>query len=85
MQDIQDDVDDKELISTILTIAKNFNLEVVAEGVESYEQYSFLHERLCDYMQGYYCSRPMSVENFEIFFTATGGFCQVITTSDLKH
>ncbi|DAB29325.1 MAG TPA: hypothetical protein CFH84_10110 [Sulfurimonas sp. UBA12504] len=85
VQDIQDDVDDKELISTILTIAKNFNLEVVAEGVESYEQYSFLHERLCDYMQGYYCSRPMSVENFEIFFTATGGFCQVITTSDLKH
>jgi diguanylate cyclase (GGDEF)-like protein/PAS domain S-box-containing protein len=85
IQDIQDDVDDKELISTILTIAKNFNLEVIAEGVETYEQYTFLQERYCDYMQGYYCSRPMDVKNFEVFFTSTGGFCQVISTSELKH
>lgn len=85
VQDIQDDIDDKELISTILTIAKNFNLEVVAEGVETYEQYTFLQEKNCDFMQGYYCSRPLNVKNFESFFTSYGGLCQVITTSALKH
>jgi diguanylate cyclase (GGDEF)-like protein/PAS domain S-box-containing protein len=85
VQDIQDDADDKELVSTILTIAKNFNLEVIAEGVETYEQYTFLQERACDYMQGYYCSRPMDVKSFEVFFVSTGGFCQVISTSELKH
>lgn len=85
VQDIQDDVDDKELVSTILTIAKNFNLEVVAEGVETYEQYIFLQERICDYMQGYYCSKPMDVKNFENFFASTGGFCQVVSRLGLKH
>ena len=85
VQDIQDDMDDKELVSTILIIAKNFNLEVIAEGVETYEQYTFLHEKSCDFMQGYYCSKPMNTKNFELFFTSTGGFCQVISTSELKH
>ncbi|MBU1658741.1 EAL domain-containing protein [bacterium] len=64
VQDIQYDADDKELISTILTIADNFDLEVLAEGIENYEQYTFLNDKGCQYFQGYYYAKPMSAENF---------------------
>ncbi|MDD2791173.1 MAG: EAL domain-containing protein [Sulfurimonas sp.] len=81
IQDIEADIDDKELISTILTIAKNFNLEVIAEGVELSEQYSFLDERNCDYMQGYYCAKPMDAKSFEAFLASGNGYCQRTRTT----
>ncbi|ADN09008.1 sensor domain-containing protein [Sulfurimonas autotrophica] len=64
VMDIQNDVDDKELISAILMIAQTFNFEVVAEGVETQEQYLFLKEKKCTYLQGYYCSKPLPNEQF---------------------
>ncbi|MCX6076812.1 MAG: EAL domain-containing protein [Campylobacterales bacterium] len=82
VQDIQFDADDKELISTILTIAKNFNLDVVAEGVETAEQYQFLSERMCGYMQGYYCSKPMSVLSFEKLLISSAGVCEMASNQD---
>ncbi|WP_345993522.1 EAL domain-containing protein [Sulfurimonas sp. HSL-1716] len=73
--DIQDDVDDKELISTIITIAKNFNLEVVIEGIETYEQYFFANEKRSKYLQGYYCSRPIDKESFSLMLASSNGIC----------
>jgi len=64
VMDIQNDVDDKELISAILMIAQTFNFEVVAEGVETQEQYLFLKEKKCSYLQGYYCSKPIPNKQF---------------------
>ncbi len=64
VMDIQNDVDDKELISAILMIAQTFNFEVVAEGVETQEQYLFLKEKKCTYLQGYYCSKPIPNKQF---------------------
>lgn len=78
-QDIGHDIDDKELISTIITIAENFNLEVVIEGVETYEQYAFVNERKATFMQGYFCSKPMEKESFEAMLTLTNGICPVMT------
>lgn len=83
VQDIQHDADDKELVSTILTIAKNFNLDVVAEGVETIEQYQFLHEKMCGYLQGYYCSKPVDCDSFDSFLKEHDGVCTVLS-SDLK-
>lgn len=74
-QDIQHDADDKELISTIITIAKNFNLEVIIEGVETLDQYLFAHEKRCKHMQGYYCSRPVSAEQFTQMLQEKQGVC----------
>ncbi|WP_028551839.1 putative bifunctional diguanylate cyclase/phosphodiesterase [Paenibacillus sp. UNC451MF] len=48
------------IISNIIAIAKNLNLEVVAEGVETEEQIQFLQSRGCHVMQGYYYGKPMS-------------------------
>jgi EAL domain-containing protein (putative c-di-GMP-specific phosphodiesterase class I) len=75
--DIQDNVDDKELISAILMIADTFNFEVVAEGVETKEQYQFLKEKNCKYMQGYLCSRPLNALAFEKLLKSYGGKCKV--------
>jgi diguanylate cyclase (GGDEF)-like protein/PAS domain S-box-containing protein len=80
-QDIQDDIDDKELISTIITIADNFNLEVVIEGVETFEQFNFVNERKATYMQGYYCSKPVPKERFEEMLQLSNGVCSIAENS----
>ena len=79
-QDIGNDIDDKELISTIITIAENFNLEVVIEGVETYEQYAFVNERRATFMQGYFCSKPMEKESFEAMLESSNGVCSIMAT-----
>ncbi len=59
---------DQAMIVTILNMAKIFNLKVVAEGVETAEQLSFLHENDCHIFQGYYFSKPLTYENFKDFY-----------------
>ena len=57
--------DDQEIIKTIISMARNLNLETVAEGVETREQRDFLASHGCHIMQGYYFGRPMPHEKFE--------------------
>jgi len=57
---------DKKMIITIFTLAKIFNLNVVAEGVETGEQFRFLLEHECHIFQGYYFAKPLRKEDFEI-------------------
>lgn len=60
---LPEDEHDLAITTTILTMAKNMNLEVVAEGVESAEQFAFLKACGCEYLQGYYISRPLPAED----------------------
>jgi len=53
-------VDDAAITNTIITLAKNLNLEVIAEGVETKEQADYLLKQDCKLMQGYYFSRPLA-------------------------
>ena len=46
--------DDAAITNTIITLAKNLNLDVIAEGVETKEQVEFLSARNCYLMQGYF-------------------------------
>jgi len=57
--------DGSEIARTILPMAKNLNLDVVAEGVETGEQLALLKKLLCKYGQGYYFSKPLSAEETE--------------------
>ncbi|MEW6128318.1 MAG: EAL domain-containing protein [Acidobacteriota bacterium] len=52
-----------EIVSTILTLANNLGLDVIAEGVETKEQILQLTGMKCDYVQGYLLSRPMNGED----------------------
>ncbi|MCD7034022.1 EAL domain-containing protein [Metabacillus sp. GX 13764] len=58
------------IISSIITLAGHLNLEVVAEGVETEEQLSFLKELSCPSIQGYYYSPPLPSEELEGLFEA---------------
>ncbi len=59
---------DKMMITTILSLAQIFHLRIVAEGVETGEQFRFLLEQGCHIFQGYYFSKPLKAEDFEILF-----------------
>ena len=61
---------DQTVVITILNMAEIFKLNVVAEGVETAEQFSFLHQNGCHIFQGYYFSKPLSYEEFENFYKA---------------
>jgi EAL domain-containing protein (putative c-di-GMP-specific phosphodiesterase class I) len=45
-------------------MAKVLDVQVVAEGVETREQFDLLLKLGCDYIQGYYCARPLAKADF---------------------
>lgn len=55
------------IVSAILAMAKEMKLKVLAEGVETEEQFLFLKEKGCDYAQGYYFSKPLPAAEFTKF------------------
>lgn len=57
----------RNMVDTIMTIAHNLNLTVVAEGVEQQEQLDMLRKLRCDVLQGYYYSKPLSAAEFAQF------------------
>lgn len=67
IRDIVTDDDDKVMIISILSMARFFGLTVVAEGVETIEQFNFLQENRCQIYQGYLMSRPLPADVFEQF------------------
>ncbi|WP_309123178.1 EAL domain-containing protein [Paenibacillus sp.] len=59
------DENDATIVRTIISMAHNLNLRVVAEGVETKEQLIFLQRQLCDEAQGYLFQRPVSAEELK--------------------
>ncbi|TGG93236.1 EAL domain-containing protein [Natronospirillum operosum] len=59
---LPDDQHDSAIVRTIIAMARNLNLEVVAEGVETLPQLNFLSRHFCDQAQGYYFSPPIAAE-----------------------
>lgn len=56
-----------KLVDTILYLAKELNLNVIAEGVETKEQQDYLLNHGCSVMQGYYNSKPLPIEEVVLF------------------
>ena len=57
----------KIIVESSVRMAKQLGLEVIAEGVETKEQLDFLAQIDCDIVQGYYFSRPIPTNDFEVF------------------
>jgi EAL domain-containing protein (putative c-di-GMP-specific phosphodiesterase class I) len=64
---------DALIAQTIIGMANNLGMEVIAEGVETPEQKTFLHEHGCLLCQGYLFGRPMPLEDFERSLADTEG------------
>ncbi len=60
VRDLGKDADDEAIVRSIITMAHNLNLKVVAEGVETELQYEFVKQYGCDVVQGFLFGKPMS-------------------------
>ncbi|MBU1643078.1 EAL domain-containing protein, partial [bacterium] len=67
VRDIYTDPEDRAIVNAIISMAHSLGLQTIAEGVETLEQLNYLNEQGCDEVQGYYYSRPLPIEAFEIF------------------
>jgi len=56
------------VVKAIILLAKTFHLNLTAEGVETKEQLEFLQKEACDEIQGYYYSKPLSLEDLKSFY-----------------
>lgn len=65
IQGIENSEKDRAITMIIINLAKSLKLHVLAEGVETIPQLKFLNEKMCNYAQGYYYYKPMSVEKME--------------------
>ena len=67
VRDVPGDASDAAIVQTIISMARNLRLSVIAEGVETAEQHAFLDESGCAHYQGYFFGRPMPLGEFERF------------------
>lgn len=68
VDDLPESKESVAVAKAIIALAKTFNLAITAEGVETKEQLEFLQEEDCDDIQGYYYSKPITLEELEVFY-----------------
>jgi len=63
----------RTIVSCMIQMMQMLGLQLIAEGVETAEQASFLHGKGCNEMQGYYFFKPLPVREFENVTEAPNG------------
>jgi len=63
IRDLDTDEYDQNIVGTVISMAHGMGLKVVAEGVETIEQYKLLQQMSCDEIQGYLFSKPVNVKD----------------------
>ncbi|ANU26753.1 putative bifunctional diguanylate cyclase/phosphodiesterase [Planococcus versutus] len=71
IRNVINDPKDAALVDTIVKMAENLELNVIAEGVETAEQFQFLKQKNCNQAQGYYFNRPLPPEEIERLYHPT--------------
>lgn len=71
--------ENKKLVLSILAMAKQLEIKTLAEGVENAQQRDFLSAHECDYLQGYYYSKPVKAEEFAKLLTASAAAADLAT------
>lgn len=66
IKDLPGRADDKAIAKAVTSLGHELGLKVLAEGVETLEQYNYLKSNDCDEIQGYYFSHPLSREDLKI-------------------
>ncbi|MFJ7828378.1 EAL domain-containing protein [Psychrobacillus sp. NPDC096623] len=65
VRELYNNPNDETIVKTIISMAHNLNLNVVAEGIETKEQLVFLQQHLCNEGQGYFFSKPLLANELE--------------------
>lgn len=60
IKDVDKNKNKAEIVKTLIFLAKCLDLKVIAEGIETKEEYSFLQQHQCEYGQGFFMSKPVS-------------------------
>ena len=72
IRDMAKNADDRLIVKATIELAHTLDLKVIAEGVESAAVHDLLDEMNCDYVQGYYISRPLEVEQIPQWYSQFG-------------
>ena len=62
--DLEEDPDDRKIVEAIIAMAHKLNIKVLAEGIETREQWKMLANFQCDFGQGYYVSKAVTADEF---------------------
>lgn len=74
VQGIEVSAKDAAIVKAIIVLAKSMKLRVIAEGVETQKQLSFLMKHACNEIQGYYYYKPMPAEQVEDILKSNSGY-----------
>lgn len=65
MRDLLNNESDQAIVDTLVNLGKHLKMTLIAEGVETIEQLEYLHSKGCMKYQGYFFSKPLTVQAFE--------------------
>lgn len=73
IKDLTRSLEDRGLTEAIIAVGRNLSLNVIAEGVETSEQYTFLQGQACDEFQGFYGNEALPADEFSVLMPRTTG------------
>ena len=71
IRDLAADPEDQLIVKATIELAHTLDMKVIAEGVETFATNNILREMNCDYVQGYYISRPIEAEQIPEWYKQT--------------
>jgi EAL domain-containing protein (putative c-di-GMP-specific phosphodiesterase class I) len=71
VMNMTENADDRKIVRSVIDLGHNFDLKVVAEGIESEQTLSELRGMGCDIGQGYYISRPLPMNEMQHWINTT--------------
>lgn len=79
VSELPENQDDIAMIKAMIGMAKGLRLKTIAEGVETEEQLNLLKENNCDYLQGYYYSKPLPYQEFKTFLATSRNLASTLS------
>lgn len=73
VNDVENNSGARAILETSVDLGKRMEMTIVAEGAETREDWNLVEELGCDYVQGYYCAKPMLEEDFGTFLENWAG------------